>query len=93
MIAFDSIPTVGTTVSIDGQVYEVRGTEPHTKQDGSETVLLVLETLCADCGQAMVARSTLRSNGYSRRCSDCAKVGKPVIGRRGRKCKITVTHA
>jgi len=92
MITFDRIPNAGTTISIDGQVYEVRGTVPHTKQDGSETTLLVLETLCADCGQAMLARSTLRSNGYSRRCTDCAKTGKPVKGRRGRECKVTIHH-
>lgn len=93
MIHFEKPPAIGTTVSLDGQVYEYRGTIPHTKLDGSGTILLAWETLCPSCGRAVVIRSTLKSHGFTRRCSDCAKAGKPVKGKRGRKIVVVIHHA
>ena len=93
MIAFDQIPAIGTTVCIDQQVYEFRGTVPHEKADGQMTTLLAWETVCPSCAKPFVIRSTVKSNGFTRRCPDCAKAGKPVKGKRGRRVKVAVHHA
>lgn len=93
MIVLLGIPEIGTVVDLDGQSYEMRGTEPYTRKDGEQTTLIVWETVCPDCQSPFEVRSTVKSNGLTRRCKSCAKVGKPVKGRRGRKVRVKVTHA
>lgn len=52
-----------------GQKYQYLGQAPHTRRDGSETLLSVWETRCVECGQPFRLRTTLLGQGGpTRRC-------------------------
>nr|ANC67865.1 hypothetical protein [Xanthobacter autotrophicus] len=52
-----------------GQKYQYLGQEPHTRRDGSETLLSVWETRCAECGRPFQLRTMLLGRGGpTRRC-------------------------
>jgi hypothetical protein len=74
------IPTIGTVLIERGQHYRVEGYEPHTRRDGTATMLARLSSVCAECGQPFVTRTPARPNGmsdFSRRCAEHAQPGVP----------------
>lgn len=93
MIDFAITPNVGTTISLDQQVYELRGLRPTSRVDGSPTTLLDWETECPTCKEPFTVTTGLKTKSINRRCSSCAKPFKPVKGKRSRKVKVMVQHA
>ncbi len=76
-IDFDVVPEVGMVVMFHGQRYAMTGVRPHTRQDGSETTLIVWSTHCARCGDPFELATTARCSP-NRRCGDCAAAGRRV---------------
>lgn len=93
MFSFDAEPAIGTVLHLDDQAYEMIGTKPHERQDGTSTELLIWQTECATCGSNFEVMSGLRSSGLSRRCAEHRRAGKPVKGKRGRKVVVEIDHA
>lgn len=93
MIEFIAPPPLGSVMHLDDQEYELIEVQPYDRIDGTASNLLVWSTICPTCKSEFKVKSGLRAKAINRRCSDCAKVGKPVKGRRGRKVRVTVTHA
>lgn len=90
MINFLTTPRIGTVLHLDGQAYELREVRPHVRRDGAPSKVLVWESLCPSCGAAFQVTSGLRSKALNRRCSGCAKVGRPVSRKRGRPVAVRV---
>lgn len=90
MLNFEKEPAVGTVVWLDEQAFELAGTQDHIRKDGTATTLLVWQSECADCGAAIKFMSPRKISGLKRRCADCAKPGRPVRGKRGRKIDVRV---
>jgi hypothetical protein len=93
MISFDTVPDVGTVVILDRQEYELAGTRPHQKADGSIVNLLVWETTCPVCKGSFETLTARNLGPTIRRCQEHRKAGKPVKGRRGRRLKVAVLEA
>ena len=93
MIEFATPPKIGTLLKLDDQVYRLTEIEPHTRLDGTPTVLLVWCSTCPACNAGFVVKSGLKTKAINRRCGSCHNTGKPVLGRRNRKVKVQVTHA
>jgi len=87
---FQSVPIEGTLLKIDEQVYELRETYPHHRNDGSPTTMLVWETACPSCGDDFTLKTGMKVNSINRRCPKCSNAAKPVKGKRGRKLKVEV---
>jgi hypothetical protein len=93
MIDLPNPATPGLIVMLDDQSYELRGSKPHRKADGTMTELLVWETACATCGEGFEALTPVKlCNTLTRRCPNCRKPGKPVKGKRGRRLNVKVIH-
>lgn len=84
---------IGTVLKLDEQEYELTGFQDFIRGDGSTGKLIVWSTACPVCGCAFIATGTWRSTHLNRRCASCAKKGKPVKGKRGRKVRVTVIPA
>lgn len=93
MIEFICPPTLGTVIELDGQGYELVEVQPYDRIDGTASNLLVWKAPCFDCTSEFEVKSGLTFKAPNRRCPACKKTGKPVKGRRGRKVRVTVTHA
>lgn len=54
-----------------GQRYDLAGIEPHTRKDGSDTLLAVWASHCAKCGEPFTFRAPLRAGQFqpNRRCA------------------------
>lgn len=74
-IEFEFPPPVGTIVMFRGQRYEMVGTAPHTRRDGSEITLLRWASHCARCGDAMEAKTVVNGGSPNRRCDECKAPG------------------
>jgi len=83
-IKFPEIPKIGTTLLCDGQRYKLVSVQPHSRRDGSRTVLLNWRTRCAECGKPIVVTSPVNAKGLSRRCEAHRRPGKAVTAA-GRK--------
>jgi len=90
MIEFSTAPEVGSLLLIDSQEYELREVLDHVRKDGSGSSILVWESSCPACGSGFEVTTGLVAKGVNRRCGGCAKAGKPVKGKRGRKLKVEV---
>ena len=90
MIEFATAPPIGTIVRLDDQAYELRGTKPHTRQDGSASMLLDWETQCPKCGAPFELTTGLKAQHLRRLCGACKDGAKLVKGRRGRKVKVSI---
>lgn len=75
-IDFEFPPEVGTVMMSRGQRYEVNDLRAHTRQDGSETTLIVWISHCARCGEPFEFASPLKSKWPNRRCTECASPGR-----------------
>lgn len=93
VIDFRTLPDLGIVFAVDGQEYELVKFEDYTRVDGVATNLLVWHSHCPDCGSQFEIKTGLATRAVNRRCSNCKRTGKPVKGRRGRKCQVTVTIA
>ena len=93
MIEFIAPPALGSVVLLDDQEYELIEVQPYGRIDGTASNLLVWSATCPTCKSAFEAKTGLRAKAFNRRCSKCAKTGKPVKGRRGRKVKVQFRHA
>jgi hypothetical protein len=87
---FDAVPAVGTVLELDGQEYLLIGCEPHQRQDGTMTTLLVWQTHCAQCSVPFMCRSTVRVVSLNRRCQTHKRPGQRVGGKR-RDCPPVVS--
>ena len=76
-----------TTRFHDGQRYELIGTEPYTRRDGSETTLSLWQSECPVCGKAFEVRTPARARKFepSRRCEKHKRPGVRV--NRRQSCK------
>ena len=74
-IDFEFPPPAGTVVMFRGQRYEMVGTEPYTRKDGSEATLLRWASHCARCADPMEAKTLPVSNWINRRCDECKAPG------------------
>lgn len=61
-----SVP-VGTISSYKEQSYTLIRSEPYTRRDGGQTVLLIWETACATCGQNFTFGAANRELKYPNR--------------------------
>jgi hypothetical protein len=54
-----------------GQRYDFEGIEPHTRRDGTLTLLAVWVSFCAECGEPFRFRTPLRAGRFqpNRRCA------------------------
>ena len=64
----------------DGQVYKLARTEPYTRRDGSQTMLTVWRSHCADCGEVFELRTPTASSRFepNRRCRNHKRPGVKV---------------
>lgn len=85
--------SIGTVVMLDDQAFELVGTKPHIRVDGTRTELLVWNSECASCNGPFECCTPGIGTTMNRRCSDCKRPGKPVKGKRGRKVRVTVIQA
>lgn len=73
-IDFEFPPEVGTVVMFHGQRYELVGTKPYVRKDGTASTLIVWSTHCARCADPMECTTPIK--GWpNRRCPDCAQKG------------------
>lgn len=62
-----------------GQRYDFNRRQPHARADGSQTELLVWNTHCATCGEAIEIMTPVGgSNSPSRRCTRHKRPGASV---------------
>ncbi|GLI23433.1 hypothetical protein GGQ86_003031 [Xanthobacter flavus] len=83
-----------------GHEYRYLGQEPHTRRDGSETLLSVWETRCVECGRPFQLRTTLLGQGGpTRRCEQhrlprqWSPRRKPATGKAKKGCREVPTKA
>lgn len=71
-VSFAEVPAPGSvSFTWDGQDYQLVGSEPHTRQDGSETTLLLWSTNCQACGVEMTTMTPMTmTNSPRRKCDD-----------------------
>ena len=74
-LTFPKNPPIGFEMAVDGQSFLFDGVDPHQRQDGSSTGLMVWRSHCHECGVEFVARSPLGRGPEVRRCSDHRKPG------------------
>ncbi len=86
-INFRQPPPTGTILMKEGQRYEVKALEPHTRKDGSKTTLIVWQSHCAETGHPFEIRTGLKCKYVNRRCKQHGKPGKPV-SRAGRQRQL-----
>lgn len=72
------IPPVGLAISINGQRFELIGHEPHVRQDGALTTLLVWQAECLTCGAGFISRTSVARWAEVRRCELHRQPGKRV---------------
>lgn len=75
---FAKIPAIGLAVAANGQRYDLIGHEPHVRQDGVATTLLVWHAECATCGKGFVSRSPSHGMPEVRRCDEHKSPGRKV---------------
>jgi hypothetical protein len=78
-VLFFEPPPQGFGIVIDGQEFRLRGYEPHTKIDGSRTVLGLWVSDCAECGSTFTTKTPSLSAPDSRRCPKHKAPGKRVV--------------
>lgn len=93
-VEFKSVPKPGTTIALDEQRYELLGTEPCVRKDGSPTHLLVWGTDCPRCGAMFMASTGLVSKSLPRRCPSCrVRARRPVSGQKRQVgVQVKVSH-
>jgi hypothetical protein len=89
MITFEALPQIGTTIRIDGQIYEMTGSVDYVTKDGRDFKLACWKSACPDCSEPFEVKTPLKFNSPNRRCDDC-KTGMPVSGRRRKRLKISI---
>lgn len=90
MISFEVAPAVGTKVLLDDQAFVLVATEPHTRRDGTQTLLLSWRAPCATCGEDFDCKSPMKTSGLTRRCIAHSKAGKPVSGKIRKKVIVQI---
>jgi hypothetical protein len=66
----------GFALSIDDQIYTYVGSEPHTRRDGTQTLLMRWETHCPDCSTVFVTTTPrIVRQIRRRRCDNCKNPG------------------
>lgn len=70
------------SVVIDRQRYDLIATEPYVRKDGTETVLLVWQTECAQCSEPFLFRTGLTVHSVGRRCQKHKRPGVRPGGKR-----------
>ena len=93
---FMKAPSLGTTLCLDEQSYELVAAEPYTRRtDGVQTVLLDWEAACPvdGCGTVFRCSTGLRVNYLPRRCEEHRNFTRPVKGKRGRRVKVKLYEA
>jgi len=68
-----------------GQEYEMIGTEPYIRRDGTETLLVVWRSHCATCGKPFELRTPKESSKFdpNRRCQKHKRPGVRVRESKG----------
>lgn len=75
------MPNIPKTRAIGRQIYTLIGTRPYFRSDGSETVILVWQTWCAECGELMVTTTSQSGKFHpNRRCAK-HKRGRRRVGK------------
>lgn len=66
-------------VVFDGQSFRPIGVKPYSRADGEESVIVIWESQCAECGVAFQFNEGRKLNiGRKRRCDGCKAPGKGV---------------
>jgi hypothetical protein len=81
---FAAEPRIGTELTYDGQSYTLIALEPHRRQDGHSSVLLVWQTECAKCQAPFDCRSSVAVRSLNRRCDKHRRPGSRPGGKRRR---------
>jgi hypothetical protein len=74
-------PEDGATIKVfDGQAYELVGTVPYTRRDGTATELRQWRGYCADCNAEFIFSSPISASKFSpnRRCTKHKRPGARV---------------
>jgi hypothetical protein len=87
---FDTVPPLETVLTYDGQKYRLSAIEPHQRQDGSWTSLLVWVTFCPRCEAPVVVRTSLSMHSLNRRCERHKRPGSRPGGRRRTRPSVSV---
>ncbi len=85
--------TIGTVLKIDAQAFELAEIEPYTRKDGQASAILHWRSNCPTCGVEFTHSTGRTSAQFNRRCEEHRKAAKPVTGKRGRKCKLSLATA
>jgi hypothetical protein len=72
---FRNTDPAGAMIDYKGQRYVAARVEPHRRQDGNSTSLIVWSTHCAACGSAMEFKTSLKFSSPNRRCVEHRKPG------------------
>lgn len=81
-VNFRVAPMAGKAIRYRGQRYELIGSEPHRRCDGTLSVILIWRSQCPECGASFTTTSGLVTKHLTRRCPRHRWPGVPVDGKR-----------
>lgn len=83
-IDFRILPMPDTVLMLEGQRYEVVGSDLHVRPNGETVPIILWQTHCAECGESFECRTALTARTLNRRCEKHRRPGK-AISAAGRK--------
>lgn len=76
-------PSIGASLWLDDQRYEIILVEPHLRRDGSASSILTWQSDCPRCGNPFTVTTGLVAKSINRRCGPCRKIAfRPVSGKK-----------